>query len=196
MFRWSREFTGRPKADTARQVKDILEREVYFCELPFMTDQGTFIINGVERVVVSQLQRSPGLYFSREGQDQSALLVPLRGAWLELVVDKHNSIVVLLDRKRRIPGVTFMRAMGFTHEDMIEAVRAPGRTLPVGKVVAETSIGKGRAWSARVNVTEGMLMCCRTRASRRAGSSDGSPAGLDIVANSLRSDRTTSKKTP
>lgn len=184
------------EADTAR-LKDITEEEVYFCELPFMTDQGTFIINGVERVVVSQLQRSPGLYFTREGQDQSALLVPLRGAWLEFIVDKHNTIVVLLDRKRRIPGVTFMRALGFTHDDVMKLFANTAKaTLQVGMVVAETVNGKDGEpiVSPGERVTEGILSVLQDNGVKQALVAPDETPGLQVLCNSLRLDRATTEE--
>ena len=184
------------EVDSAR-LKDITEEEVYFCELPFMTEQGTFIINGVERVVVSQLQRSPGLYFTREGQDQSALLVPLRGAWLEFIVDKHNAVVVLLDRKRRIPGVTFLRALGFSHDDAMRFFASPAKaTLQVGMVVAETINDKdGEAIvSPGERVTEGILSVLQDKGIKQALVVPDETPGLQVLCNSLRVDRASTEE--
>jgi DNA-directed RNA polymerase subunit beta len=184
------------EVDSAR-LKDITEEEVYFCELPFMTEQGTFIINGVERVVVSQLQRSPGLYFTREGQDQSALLVPLRGAWLEFIVDKHNAVVVLLDRKRRIPGMTFLRALGFSHDDAMRLFASPAKaTLQVGMVVAETINDKdGEAIvSPGERVTEGILSVLQDKGVKQALVVPDETPGLQVLCNSLRVDRASTEE--
>ena len=184
------------EADAAR-LKDITEEEVYFCELPFMTEQGTFIINGVERVVVSQLQRSPGLYFTREGQDQSALLVPLRGAWLEFIVDKHNTIVVLLDRKRRIPGMTFIRALGFSHDDVMRLFAKPEKAaLQVGMVVAETIADKDGEpiISPGERITEGVLSVLQDQGVKQALVVADDTPGLQILCNSLRVDRASTEE--
>ena len=184
------------EGDTAR-LKDITEEEVYFCELPFMTEQGTFIINGVERVVVSQLQRSPGLYFTRDGQDQSALLVPLRGAWLEFIVDKHSTVVVLLDRKRRIPGMTFIRALGFSHDDAMRVFAKPEKaTLQVGMVVAETINDKDGdpIVNPGERITEGVLSVLQDNGVKQALVVSDDTPGLQILCNSLRADRATTEE--
>ncbi len=183
--------------DGAERVKDILEQEVFFCELPWMTVNGTFIINGVERVVVSQLHRSPGVYFSREENEFSALLVPLRGAWFELVVDKHNSMVVLLDRKRRISAATFLRAMNFSHEDVVrKLLPVERRKLELGQMLAQELAGEGGEVYARTGdfVTEGLLDLLTAKGITEADVVVGNPPGMDIVANTLRADRTGSKE--
>jgi DNA-directed RNA polymerase subunit beta len=179
------------------RIKDVLEQEVFFCEMPWMTKNGTFIINGVERVIVSQLHRSPGVYFSREDNEFSALLVPLRGAWFELVVDKHNTMLVLLDRKRRISAATFLRAIGYTHEDIVARLfEIVERPLVVGQMVArDIKSESGETWAhAGEFVTEGLLDFLGSKSVTRGWVVDGNPAGLEIVANTLRADRTVSKE--
>ena len=106
------------------ETDEIKEQEVFFGDLPLMTQQGTFIINGAERVVVSQLVRSPGVYFSpkvekngREGY--SAVLIPNRGAWLEFETDTRGLLNVRIDRTRKLPLTTFVRALGFGSDDEI-----------------------------------------------------------------------------
>jgi DNA-directed RNA polymerase subunit beta len=183
--------------DGVERVKDIVEQEVFFCELPWMTVNGTFIINGVERVVVSQLHRSPGVYFSREDQEFSALLVPLRGAWFELVVDKHNSMVVLLDRKRRVSAATFLRAMSLSHEDVVRKLfPVEKRKVALGHMLAQNLAGEGGEVYARAGeyVTEGLLDLLAAKGITEALVVQGSPPGADIISNTLRSDRTGSKE--
>src|SRR5262249_33308496 len=93
---------------------------------PMMTDKGTFVINGTERVVVSQLVRSPGVYFSRELDKTSdkdiylAKVIPSRGAWLEFEVDKRETVGVRIDRKRRQNVTVLLKALGWTEEEMLE----------------------------------------------------------------------------
>ena len=106
------------------ETGEIKEQEVFFGDLPLMTEQGTFIINGSERVVVSQLVRSPGVYFSpkvekngREGF--SAVMIPNRGAWLEFETDTRGLLNVRIDRTRKLPLTTFIRALGFGSDDEI-----------------------------------------------------------------------------
>ncbi len=103
------------------EVKDIKEQETYMGEIPLMTEQGTFIINGAERVIVSQLHRSPGVSFSKglhsNGREiYSARIIPYRGAWVEFEIDINSLMWVMIDRKRKIPATTFLRAFG-RHDD-------------------------------------------------------------------------------
>jgi DNA-directed RNA polymerase subunit beta len=180
-----------PVPRSAPSLRDIPEQEVFFCEMPFMTDQGTFIINGVERVVVSQLQRSPGLYFAREGADQSALLVPLRGAWLEFVVDKHNAAVVLLDRKRRIPAATFLRALGYSHGEMMQQLVKTARGKPaLGQVVAETVTADDEILASPGDpVTDGLLSVFADKDVKEITYAAEDTPGVQTVSYSLRQDR-------
>ncbi|MBM3314402.1 DNA-directed RNA polymerase subunit beta [candidate division WOR-3 bacterium] len=181
----------------ADKVRDIVEQEVYFCDLPWMTQSAAFIINGVERVVVSQLHRSPGVYFSRDGAEFSALLVPLRGAWFELVVDKHDAMVVLLDRKRRISAATFMRAIGYTHEELIARLyKTEERKLAIGRVIAKDVAGPDGETFARAGdpVNEGLLEFLSAKGVTSAVVVAGDPPGLKIVSNTLAADRSTSKE--
>ncbi|MFO7650929.1 MAG: DNA-directed RNA polymerase subunit beta [bacterium] len=180
------------------RVKEVIEQEVFFCELPWMTRNGTFIINGVERVIVSQLHRSPGVYFQRDGDEFSALLVPLRGAWFELVVDKHNTMLVLLDRKRRISAATFLRALGYSHEDVIARLfRTEVQKLVLGQVLArdiKSESGEEEYGKAGESVTEGLLDFLSAKGITEAWVVAGRPVGVDVIANTLRADRTTSKE--
>src|SRR6266852_2582108 len=98
----------------AKSVRDIKEQEVFFGEIPLMTDNGTFIINGTERVIVSQLHRSPGVFFERQ-QAQGYFLgkiIPYRGSWVEFEYDNKNLLHVRIDRKRKFYGTVFLRALG------------------------------------------------------------------------------------
>ncbi len=98
--------------DGTRQVRDVKEEELYFGELPLMTETGTFIINGTERVIVSQLHRSPGVFFTLEGPNHYlAKVVPYRGSWIEFEYDNKQVLWVRIDRKRRLPGTVFLRAL-------------------------------------------------------------------------------------
>ena len=100
---------------------EIKEQLVFMGDFPLMTDRGTFIINGTERVVVSQLVRSPGVYFSEELDNgvtvQHVQFIPARGAWLEFEVDKHGHLVVSIDRKRRQSATLLLRALGIAESD-------------------------------------------------------------------------------
>jgi len=108
----------------AKSVRDIKEQEVFFGEIPLMTDNGTFIINGTERVIVSQLHRSPGVFFERV-QAQGYFLgkiIPYRGSWVEFEYDTKNLLYVRIDRKRKFYGSVFLRALGFKSDE--QALRA------------------------------------------------------------------------
>ena len=113
------------EATKARRIRDIKEEEVFFGDLPLMTEKGTFIINGTERVVVSQLHRSPGVFF-QPGPSKGSFIgkvIPYRGSWVEFEYDNKDLLYVRIDRKRRFLASIFLRALGFaTNRDMAEAL--------------------------------------------------------------------------
>ena len=106
-----------------RETGEIREQSVFMGDFPWMTDFGTFIINGTERVVVTQLVRSPGAYVmepkDREKQVFTANLMPARGSWLELEIDKKGKVFVRIDRKRKLPVTVLLRAMGYAADEQI-----------------------------------------------------------------------------
>jgi len=112
---------------TAKVVKDVREQEVYMGELPLMTENGTFVINGTERVIVSQLHRSPGVFFDHDkGKTHSsgkllfnARVIPYRGSWLDFEFDHKDCVYVRIDRRRKIPATILLRALGYDNEQMI-----------------------------------------------------------------------------
>ncbi|MCU7828992.1 MAG: DNA-directed RNA polymerase subunit beta [Candidatus Thiodiazotropha sp. (ex Myrtea sp. 'scaly one' KF741663)] len=112
----------------SKVVKDIREQEVYMGELPLMTDTGTFVINGTERVIVSQLHRSPGVFFDHDrGKTHSsgkllfsARVIPYRGSWLDFEFDPKDNVFVRIDRRRKLPATILLRALGFDAEQIIE----------------------------------------------------------------------------
>ena len=108
-----------------KAVKDIREQEVYMGEMPLMTDNGTFVVNGTERVIVSQLHRSPGVFFDHDkGKTHSsgkllysARIIPYRGSWLDFEFDPKDALFVRIDRRRKLPATVLLRALGYdTHE--------------------------------------------------------------------------------
>ena len=108
----------------AKTVRDIKEQEVFFGEIPLMTDNGTFIINGTERVIVSQLHRSPGVFFERVPAQGYFLgkIIPYRGSWVEFEYDNKNLLYVRIDRKRKFYGTVFLRALGLkTDAEILKA---------------------------------------------------------------------------
>ena len=107
-----------------RRPKDIIEKEVYLGDLPLLTDLGTFIINGSERVVVSQLHRSPGVVFEETihpngSKLYSARIIPFRGSWVEFTVDIHDVIYVHIDKKKKFPATALLRAFGYSSDEDI-----------------------------------------------------------------------------
>jgi len=112
-----------------RVVKDIKEQEVYMGELPLMTGNGTFIINGTERVIVSQLHRSPGVFFDHDrGKTHSsgkllfsARVIPYRGSWLDFEFDAKDCVFTRIDRRRKLPASIILRALGYSTEEILDA---------------------------------------------------------------------------
>ncbi len=112
----------------AKVVKDIKEQEVYMGELPLMTHNGTFVINGTERVIVSQLHRSPGVFFDHDkGKTHSsgkllfsARIIPYRGSWLDFEFDPKDCVFVRIDRRRKLPASILLRALGYSTEQMLD----------------------------------------------------------------------------
>ncbi|MDP6777898.1 MAG: DNA-directed RNA polymerase subunit beta, partial [Candidatus Latescibacteria bacterium] len=109
------------------RIKDIVEQTVFLGELPLMTQEGTFIINGSERVIVSQLHRSPGVFFDETLHPNgkrlySARVIPYKGAWLEFSLDINDIMYVHIDRKRKLPVTTFLRALGYSREEEILSI--------------------------------------------------------------------------
>ncbi len=110
-----------------KRVKDIKEQEVYVGDLPLMTENGTFIVNGTERVVVSQLHRSPGAFFTHDkGRTHasgkilySARIIPYRGSWLDFEFDVKDVVYVRIDRRRKIPATILLKAFGYSNEDLL-----------------------------------------------------------------------------
>ena len=111
----------------AGTVKDIKEQNVYMGEIPLMTDNGTFVINGTERVIVSQLHRSPGVFFdSDKGKTHSsgkvlynARIIPYRGSWLDFEFDPKDNLYARIDRRRKLPATIILRALGYTTEEIL-----------------------------------------------------------------------------
>jgi len=110
-----------------RAIKDIKEQEVYFGEIPLMTDNGTFIINGTERVIVSQLHRSPGVFYDHDkGKTHSsgkvlysARVIPYRGSWLDFEFDHKDILYVRIDRRRKMPATVLLKALGYSAEQLL-----------------------------------------------------------------------------
>jgi DNA-directed RNA polymerase subunit beta len=111
----------------AREIKDIKEQEVYLGDIPLMTDNGTFIINGTERVIVSQMHRSPGVFFDHDGGKShssgkilfSARVIPYRGSWLDFEFDAKDLVFARIDRRRKLPATSILRAIGLDNQAIL-----------------------------------------------------------------------------
>jgi DNA-directed RNA polymerase subunit beta len=116
------------KESSNKAIKDIKEQEVYMGEIPLMTENGTFVVNGTERVIVSQLHRSPGVFFDHDkGKTHSsgkllysARIIPYRGSWLDFEFDAKDLVYVRIDRRRKLPATVLLRAMGYETHEMLE----------------------------------------------------------------------------
>jgi DNA-directed RNA polymerase subunit beta len=131
----------------SKSIRDIKEQEVFFGDIPLMTDNGTFIVNGTERVIVNQLHRSPGVFFETANQRTYFLgkIIPYRGSWVEFEYDSKNVLYVRIDRKRKFLGSIFLRALGLkTDEEILRTFYLVDRITPRDKKLY---------W----NVSEGLL---------------------------------------
>nr|NIS75911.1 DNA-directed RNA polymerase subunit beta [Deltaproteobacteria bacterium] len=111
-----------------KTIRDVKEQEVFFGEIPLMTEKGTFIVNGTERVIVSQVQRSPGVYFEKdksrggitEKTSYSSRIIPNNGSWLDFEFDHKDALFVKIDRKKKFPIAVFLRALGYSMEEALK----------------------------------------------------------------------------
>src|SRR5690554_3552445 len=115
------------KDSSTKAIKDIREQQVYMGEIPLMTDNGTFVINGTERVIVSQLHRSPGVFFDHDKNKThssgkllySARIIPYRGSWLDFEFDPKDQVFVRIDRRRKLPATILLRALGYSADEIL-----------------------------------------------------------------------------
>ncbi|MDQ3231966.1 MAG: DNA-directed RNA polymerase subunit beta, partial [Pseudobdellovibrionaceae bacterium] len=116
------------KETNVKSIRDVKEQEVYFGEIPLMTDDGTFIINGTERVVVSQLHRSSGVFFDHDKGRNSASgkllytarVIPYRGSWLDFEFDSKDILYLRIDRRRKMHGTILLKALGYTDQQLLD----------------------------------------------------------------------------
>lgn len=154
-----------------RTVSNIKEQEVYFGEIPLMTENGTFIINGTERVVVSQLHRSPGIFFdankSKTGSSGkiifSARIIPNRGSWIDFEFDTKDILYVRIDRRRKLPATVLLRALGYSTEELLSYFYQMEKyRFADGKWTKETTEDLLNIQPATVNLTDpesGKIIC-------------------------------------
>ena len=154
-----------------RTVSNIKEQEVYFGEIPLMTLHGTFIVNGTERVVVSQLHRSPGIFFdagkSKTGSSSktifSARIIPNRGSWIDFEFDPKDILYVRIDRRRKLPATVLLRALGYSTEELLNHFYQKEKFIlgVEGVVTKETTEDLLRIQQASVDVVDadGVVVC-------------------------------------
>ncbi|MCH8288638.1 MAG: DNA-directed RNA polymerase subunit beta [Candidatus Marinimicrobia bacterium] len=142
--------------DNKDEVAEVIEQDVFFGNIPFMTDRGTFIINGSERVIVSQLHRSPGVFFDQSIHPNgtklySARIIPFRGSWVDFTTDINDALFALIDRRKKFPVTTLLRAIGYSSNTdilelfgMAEEVKLSSRTISkyYEKALAENVVNK------------------------------------------------------
>jgi DNA-directed RNA polymerase subunit beta len=143
-------------AEGAQTIRDVKEQEVYFGEIPIMTDNGTFIVNGTERVIVSQLHRSPGIFYDTSTSTTvsaggkkiySCRIIPYRGSWLDLEFDHKDLVYARIDRRRKILVTVLLKALGYSEEDLLgyfykaETIRFEGKNI-LKRVDPELLIGQ------------------------------------------------------
>ncbi|MDZ4182805.1 MAG: DNA-directed RNA polymerase subunit beta, partial [Candidatus Cloacimonadaceae bacterium] len=122
------------QVEEVREHKDTIEQDVFLGEIPLITEQGTFIVNGAERVIISQLQRSPGVFFSEEKHPSgktlySAKVIPYNGSWLEFDIDIHDVMYVHIDKRRKLPVTILLRAIGISSNEDLRRVFYQSETL-------------------------------------------------------------------
>ncbi len=202
--------------EEAREPKNIIEQEVYLGDLPLMTERGTFVVNGVERVVVSQLHRSPGVYFKEEIHPSgkrliSAQMIPYRGSWLEFFTDANGILWVNLDRRRKLFATTLIRGLGYSTIEEILKIFFPTKTvkLPESEAALDNSDLLGKVLSTDIfdmetgeilanaggEITDELLakLCSSGLASAEVVDKKES-GGLAIIRNTLAKDQNRSEK--
>jgi DNA-directed RNA polymerase subunit beta len=151
------------EATEARSIRDVKEQEVYLGEIPLMTANGSFIINGTERVVVSQLHRSPGVFFDHDsGKNNasgkliySARVIPYRGSWLDFEFDQKDLLYVRIDRRRKFPVTILLKALGYNAEQLLEYFYDLDKvTVRKGKLFRELDIDRLAGQRALVDVVD------------------------------------------
>ncbi len=135
------------KKEDGKEFSDTVEQKVYLGDLPAMTYRGTFIINGAERVIVSQLHRSPGVFFGESLHPNgtlmySARIIPFRGSWVEFTTDINNVMYVYIDRKKKFPVTTLLRALGYSSDDEILQLFGLVEEVDVNKVNMREFVGR------------------------------------------------------
>jgi DNA-directed RNA polymerase subunit beta len=179
------------------RIRDVKEQKVYLGEIPLMTDKGTFIINGTERVIVSQLHRSPGVFFSAEkvrgvsgNVVYSARIIPYRGSWLDFEFDSKGMLFARIDRRRKLPVTVLLQALGYTNEQVLrtfypveQVVYDPTRQM-FGKRVSELLAGQAPPEDI-IDPKSGEILAKADRKLSKAAAKRLTSAGLEKIAIGL-----------
>ena len=186
--------------ESGEPPRNIVEQEIYLCDLPRMTHRGTFIINGVERVVVNQIHRSPGIYFSEEGGLYSTMVIPYHGQWIEFVVDHLNTFYAILDRRRRILGTTFLRSLGYEKNEDIIKLFYPVKNVDL-KDAANRFLAESIYDGDTLLLAAGELLddanidfLGKNKGIKKISVIDAQDQGVIILTTTLKKDRTTGKE--
>jgi len=180
------------RGDEQRIIRDIKEQEIYFGEIPLMTEKGTFLINGTERVIVSQLHRSPGIFFDHDkGKTHSsgklifsARIIPIRGSWLDLEFDPKDLVYARIDRRRKMPVTILLKAMGYGSEELLRYFNSIEKIVfendALSLVVGDAIVGE-RAPVDIINPQTGEAMVKKGRKITKAGLKRIEDAGIKRV---------------
>jgi DNA-directed RNA polymerase subunit beta len=181
------------------ELHDITEQEIYLCDLPLMTDRGTFVINGVERVVVNQIHRSPGVYFSEDEKSMSAMVIPYRGQWVEFLVDHASTLHAILDRRKKLVGTMFLRSLGFETNAEIIKLFFPVKSVDL-KQAENFFTAEEIVQEDNVVLPAGELLDAPNieflthKEVKKVTIIDSHHPGVTILTNTLKKDRTHSKE--
>ncbi|MGD9380096.1 MAG: DNA-directed RNA polymerase subunit beta [candidate division WOR-3 bacterium] len=181
------------------ELHDITEQEIYLCDLPRMTDRGTFVINGVERVVVNQIHRSPGVYFSEGEKSFSAMVIPYRGQWVEFLVDHASTLHAILDRRKKLVGTMFLRSLGFETNAEIIKLFFPVKSIDL-KHAENFFTAEDIVQEDNVVLPAGELLDAPNieflahKEVKKVTIIDSHHPGVTILTNTLKKDRTHSKE--
>ena len=176
-----------------QSIRDIKEQEVFFGSLPLMTADGVFVVNGTERVIVSQLQRSPGLFYTHDqGKSHasgkllySARIIPVRGSWIDLEFDIKDVLHVRIDRRRKFPVTTLLKALGYSAEELLEmfypinTVKKQGKTYLIN-FSEETALGQRLEFDL-IDPADGSILGKKGRKISKALCRRVSEAGIEFL---------------
>jgi DNA-directed RNA polymerase subunit beta len=180
------------------ELRPVVEEEIYLCDLPLMTHRGTFIINGVERVVVNQIHRSPGVYFSEENAEYSTMIIPYHGQWIEYIVDHLNIFYAILDRRRRLLGSTLLKSLGYEKNEDIIKLFFPVKEVDLKDAknffLAETVEDGENSLACGELIDDSNYEFLSHKGIKKVKIIDSHDIGVTILTNTFKKDKTTSKE--